>query len=172
NSFIPYDVKQQYGLPTHKERDAIYTYHSSRLIRRAKKVHIIYNTEADVLEGGERSRLISQLLTDPQIQPRPTHSLAAPKISIPPVLPLQLQKGEPMMQALKELALKGFSPTSLTNYLRDPIGFHQNNVLRINEVEEVEETMAANKFGNIIHHCLEQLYRPWIGSALNPRDLI
>ncbi len=172
NSFIPYDVKQQYGLPTHKERDAIYTYHFYRLIRRAKKVHIIYNTEADVLEGGERSRLISQLLTDPQIQPRPTHSLAAPKISIPPVLPLQLQKGEPMMQALKELALKGFSPTSLTNYLRDPIGFHQNNVLRINEVEEVEETMAANKFGNIIHHCLEQLYRPWIGSALNPRDLI
>src|SRR5690606_29002385 len=35
NSFIPYDVKQHYGLPTHKERDAIYTYHFYRLIRRA-----------------------------------------------------------------------------------------------------------------------------------------
>ncbi|HNP33926.1 MAG TPA: PD-(D/E)XK nuclease family protein, partial [Flavobacterium sp.] len=27
NSFIPYDVKRQYGLPTYKEKDAIYTYH-------------------------------------------------------------------------------------------------------------------------------------------------
>ena len=27
NSFIPYDVKLQYGLPTYKEKDAIYTYH-------------------------------------------------------------------------------------------------------------------------------------------------
>ena len=29
NSFIPYDVKKEYGLPTFKEKDAIYTYHLS-----------------------------------------------------------------------------------------------------------------------------------------------
>jgi inactivated superfamily I helicase len=27
NSFIPYDVKRELGLPTFKEKDAIYTYH-------------------------------------------------------------------------------------------------------------------------------------------------
>ncbi|MEX0313652.1 MAG: hypothetical protein AB3N18_05705 [Allomuricauda sp.] len=27
NSFIPFDVKREYGLPTYKEKDAIYTYH-------------------------------------------------------------------------------------------------------------------------------------------------
>src|SRR5690606_6777243 len=100
-----------------------------------------------------------------------THSLATPKIAIPPVLPLQLQKKDSLMQALRELALNGFSPTSLTNYVRNPIGFHQSNILRINEVEEVEEILAANKFGNIIHHCLEQMYRPWIGHTLSPEAL-
>jgi len=66
NSFIPFDLKKALGLPTYKEKDAVYTYHFYRLLQRAKNIHIIYNTEPDVLEGRERSRLISQLLTDPQ----------------------------------------------------------------------------------------------------------
>ena len=54
NSFIPFDVKREYGLPTYKEKDAIYTYHFYRLIQRAKNVYLVYNTEPDVLEGGEK----------------------------------------------------------------------------------------------------------------------
>ena len=64
NSFIPFDLKLKNGLPTYKEKDAVYTYHFYRLLQRAKNVYIIYNTEPDALEGGERSRLITQLLTD------------------------------------------------------------------------------------------------------------
>jgi inactivated superfamily I helicase len=36
NSFIPYDVKRELGLPTFKEKDAIYTYHFYHLLQRAK----------------------------------------------------------------------------------------------------------------------------------------
>ena len=61
NSFIPFDVKIENGLPTYKEKDAVYTYHFYRLLQRAKNAHIIYNTEPDVLSGGERSRFITQL---------------------------------------------------------------------------------------------------------------
>ena len=59
--FIPFDVKIENGLPTYKEKDAVYTYHFYRLLQRAKNAHIIYNTEPDVLSGGERSRFITQL---------------------------------------------------------------------------------------------------------------
>ena len=38
NSFIPFDVKIEYGLPTYREKDAIFSYHFYRLIQRAKKV--------------------------------------------------------------------------------------------------------------------------------------
>ena len=51
NSFIPFDVKLENNLPTYKEKDAVYTYHFYRLLQRAKNVYIIYNTEADVLNG-------------------------------------------------------------------------------------------------------------------------
>ena len=61
NSFIPFDVKIENALPTYKEKDAVYTYHFYRLLQRAKNAHIIYNTEPDVLSGGERSRFITQL---------------------------------------------------------------------------------------------------------------
>ncbi len=43
------------------DEDAVYTYHFYRLIQRAKNVYIIYNTEPDVLNGGEKSRFITQL---------------------------------------------------------------------------------------------------------------
>ena len=36
NSFIPFDVKIENGLPTYKEKDAVYTYHFYRLLQRAK----------------------------------------------------------------------------------------------------------------------------------------
>ena len=171
NSFIPFDVKQQYGLPTHKERDAIYTYHFYRLIQRATEVHILYNTEADVLEGGEKSRLISQLLTDKAFKPHVRHSLMAPKIQIDPSLPMQIPKNFTLIEELKIRAAKGFSPSALTNYVRNPMAFYQQNILGIKEMEEVEEKLEANKFGNIVHRCLEAMYRPLIGRELDPHSL-
>ena len=61
NSFIPFDVKLENGLPTYKEKDAVYTYHFYKLLQRAKNIYILYNTEPDVLNGGEKSRFITQL---------------------------------------------------------------------------------------------------------------
>src|SRR5690625_5930307 len=61
NSFITYDLKRQYGLPLYTEKDAIYTYHFYRLIQRAKKVWLCYNTDDSGIKGGESSRFVLQL---------------------------------------------------------------------------------------------------------------
>lgn len=171
NSFIPFDVKRDYGLPTYKEKDAIYVYHFYRLIQRAKNIYITYNTEPDVLEGGEKSRLITQLLTDENLRSNITHTIASPKISIESKPLIQIEKGYQFMEDLKAFAQKGFSPTSLTNYIRNPIDFYTRNILRINDLEEVEENIAANTFGTIIHDSLEQLYTPLINEALTEENL-
>jgi len=169
NSFIPFDVKRDYGLPTYKEKDAIYVYHFYRLIQRAKNIYITYNTEPDVLEGGEKSRLITQLLTDERLKDNVTHSIATPKISIEARQPIQIQKDEKFMEDLKAFAQNGFSPTSLTNYIKNPIDFYTRNILKINDLDDVEETIAANTFGTIIHDSLEQLYTPIIGETLTDK---
>ncbi|WP_108245718.1 PD-(D/E)XK nuclease family protein [Muricauda brasiliensis] len=171
NSFIPFDVKRDYGLPTYKEKDAIYVYHFYRLIQRAKNVYITYNTEPDVLEGGEKSRLITQLLTDKNLKQHISHTIATPKISIEPKQLIQIEKDGQFMEDLKAFALSGFSPTSLTNYIRNPIDFYTRNLLKINDLEEVEENIAANTFGTIIHDSLEQLYTPLVNQILTETNI-
>ena len=54
----------------------------------------------------------------------------------------------------------GFSPSALTQYIRNPIDFYTKKILRIYENDEVEETVAANTLGTIVHNTLEEFYKP------------
>ena len=61
---------------------------------------------------------------------------------------------------------KVFSPSSLTNYVRNPIDFYYEKILGIKEFEDVEENIAANTLGSVIHNTLEDLYKPFEGKSL------
>lgn len=171
NSFLPFDVRRAYGLPTYKEQDAIYTYHFYRLIQRAKTVYLLYNTEPDVLEGGEKSRLISQLLTEEAIAPYVTHSTASPRITINTRSLRTIPKSAQLLTDLKAVAAQGFSPTSLSRYIQNPLAFYERSVLKLKDVDTVEESIANNTFGTIVHDSLEQLYTPLVGMLLSAEHL-
>ncbi len=171
NSFIPYDLKRAYNLPTYKEKDAIYTYHFYRLIQRAKKVYIIYNTESDGVGGGEKSRFLHQL----EIDKRPQHKLTKYTISsdVPKLTSnsLIIEKDEDVLKSIKELAAHGLSPSALTSYIRNPIDFYYQYILRIRENDQVEETIAANTLGTVIHNTLENFYKPLEQKTLTTEDI-
>ncbi|MFD2551431.1 PD-(D/E)XK nuclease family protein [Bizionia sediminis] len=170
NSFIPFDVKLENQLPTYKEKDAVYTYHFYRLIQRAKRVFILYNTEVDALKGGEKSRFITQLMWE-HIHPVKT-SIALPEIPITKgQQPAVIAKNQDVLEAIKAYAAKGFSPSALTSYIRNPIDFYFQKVLKIKEYNDVEETVAANTLGTVVHNCLEDFYAPLVGQQLTPEHL-
>jgi hypothetical protein len=167
NSFIPYDVKLEKGLPTYKERDAIFTYHFYRLLQRAKNIYLLYNTHSEGIDAGEKSRFITQL----EIEHLPNHNFK--KVfynAIKPdtiYQPIEVIKTQPILDRLEEIAtIKGFSPSSLTNYLRNPIQFYYQRILGVRENEEVEENVAANTLGTIIHEVLEKMYAPFEGKNI------
>ena len=166
NSFIPYDLKKEYNLPTYKEKDAIYTYHFYRLIQRAKKVYLLYNTENEGVGGGEKSRFLLQL----DIDKRPNHKLSHYIVSsdIPTLIrkPLQVEKNEEVIEKLKAIGTHGLSPSALTSYIRNPIDFYYKYVLGVQEMDQVEEIIAANTLGTVIHNTLETFYRPLENSFL------
>ena len=172
NSFIPYDVKKEYGLPTFKEKDAIYTYHFYHLLQRAKNIYLLYNSDSDGLDAGERSRFITQL----EVEKQPNHILTFRNYNanVPEIAhqPLFIPKSEKVMQRLMEIADKGFSPSALTTYIRNPMQFYFQRILRISETDEVEENIAVNTLGTIIHGTLEELYKPFIGRILIENDII
>ena len=167
NSFIPFDVKLELGLPTYKEKDAIYTYHFYHLLQRAKNIYLLYNTENDGLDGGEKSRFITQLEVEKQPNHNLTHEIIQPVVPNIAYEPVLIPKTELVMIRLKEIATgKGFSPSALTTYVRNPIQFYFQRILSIKETEEVEENIALNTLGTIIHQTLEVLYKPVINKVL------
>ncbi|WP_370477276.1 PD-(D/E)XK nuclease family protein [Tamlana flava] len=164
NSFIPFDVKLENNLPTYKEKDAVYTYHFYRLLQRAKNIYILYNTEADVLNGGEKSRFITQMELEGIHQIN--HQIIAPKVPVINASENVIKKTPDLQKQLIQLAYEGFSPSSLTSYFRNPIDFYYQKILRIREHNDVEETVAANTLGTVIHNTLEDFYKPLIGHVL------
>ncbi|MDZ7646010.1 MAG: hypothetical protein U5K54_01870 [Cytophagales bacterium] len=61
-SYIPYNIRKAYGMPTIEHQDAMYAYLFYRVLQRAENVFLFYNSETDVLGQGEMSRYLQQLI--------------------------------------------------------------------------------------------------------------
>jgi len=173
NSFIPFDVKQEVGLPTYHEKDSIFSYHFYHLLQRAKIVYLLYNTETDDFGSGEQSRFITQLEVLQNKLPKHTiiKTIVTPKVNTEEQVLKKIEKTEKILATLKEQAIKGFSPTVLTNYIYNPIAFYKQKVLKIHQLNEIEETIAANTLGTVIHRTLEIFYKPYKGKIVEEKDI-
>ncbi len=168
NSFVPFDVKLAYGLPTYKEKDAIFSYHFFRLISRAKKVYLLYNSVSDDFGQGEKSRFLMQLeLLKPSIK----NISIAPKVTTEKEIPKIIDRNTDIDQTLRKHIARGLSPTAITTFLNNPLTFYKKYVLRINEADEVEETIAANTLGTVIHETLRKLYTPFLNKFVSAMDI-
>ncbi|MBT8275503.1 MAG: PD-(D/E)XK nuclease family protein [Bacteroidia bacterium] len=171
-SFITYDLKKEFELPLFTDKDAIYTYHFYHLLHRAENIWLLYNNSSEGLGAGEKSRYMLQL----DIERHPNHTIekqvVSPPISITDSPALSAAKTPAVMDRLKAIAEKGFSPSALTAYIRNPFDFYLSRVLGINETEEVEETVDYQTLGTIVHNCLETFYEPLVGVKLEISQLV
>ncbi|MAD97689.1 MAG: hypothetical protein CMB99_10225 [Flavobacteriaceae bacterium] len=168
NSFVPFDVKLAYGLPTYKEKDAIFSYHFFRLISRAKKVYLLFNSVSDDFGQGEKSRFLMQLeLLKPSIK----NISIAPKVTTEKVVAKTIDRNPEIYQKLQKHLARGLSSTAITTFLNNPLTFYKKYVLGIHEADEVEETIAANTLGTVIHETLRKLYTPFVNKYLEADDI-
>ena len=63
NSFIPFDVKLEFDLPTYREKDAIFSYHFFRLLQRAKNIFFYTIQKMIVLEVEKKAGLYHNYYT-------------------------------------------------------------------------------------------------------------
>ena len=168
NTFIPYDIRKQMKLNTFTENDSIYAYHFYRLIQRAKNAYFVYDTEADGMGSGEKSRFLAQIKFESNHEVKET--FAAPSFVTKPLKEIIVPKTDETMAKLQNWAEYGISPSSLSTYLRNPLDFYEQRVFNVNEVEEAEEIVSARTLGNIVHGALEDLYTPYIGHILHEND--
>lgn len=164
NSFIPFDIKVDFKLPTYREKDAIFSYHFFRLLQRAKNIYLLYNTENDTFGNGEKSRFISQLEL---IRTDLNHISLHQKVDTQKRELIEVSKDADVLEKLKEFASKGISPSAIGRYLYNPLEFYKERILEIKKTDEVEETIAANTLGNVVHDTLDELYTPYCGKYLS-----
>ena len=162
-SFLPFDVRRAYGMPLPQEREAIMAYHFYRLCQRAKRVFFLVNGESDGMGKGEPSRFLAQMAIELQRYPGirwEDRSVQSEVDSSRLAQPWKMEKSpEVLAQLVHQLGERGLSPSALNTYLKDPAEFYVRFVLGIREEEAVEERMAANIRGNVLHDVHEMLFK-------------
>jgi len=175
NSFIPFDLKYYFGLPTYGDKDAIFAYHFYRLLQRASTIYLLYNTETDALGSGEKSRFLTQLIHELP-KANSTITIEEKLLNIPVDVnfhgnEINVAKTPLVMEQLLQKAEHGFSPSLLNRYINCSLQFYFQAIAGLKEAEEVEETIGADTLGNVIHEVLEALYLPFINKNLSVADV-
>ncbi len=168
-SFISFEVKKQFNMPTYLAKDAIFSYHFYRLIQRAENIYLIYNTKADEFGGGEMSRFLTQLMVDKEQDV--VHKNVVVPVAKTVVKAKEVAKTQQVMEVLTMYFKKGVSPSRITDYMNDPLVFYKKMVLKIRDTDVVEEEVAHNTFGTIVHDALEFLYQPFVNKILVEDDI-
>jgi hypothetical protein len=171
NSFIPNDVRKAHGMKTWAHEDSIYAYTFYRLLQRAEKVRIFYNTINDPFGKGEKSRFLGQLLHE-HAEKYPNSKLGHQIVSVKPVFDpetaISVDKDEEIIRKLKGLT---FSPTGLQTYADCSLKFYFQKLCGLKEQKELLETADAAVMGSVIHQVLSRLYQPLRGKAVTEIDL-
>ncbi|QSS97860.1 PD-(D/E)XK nuclease family protein [Psychroflexus sp. ALD_RP9] len=171
NSYLPFDLKQNYGLPTYTEKDNVYAYHFFRLLQRTKTAHLLFNVEAEGLQKAEQSRFVTQL----EIFRQPKHTIKKYNVSADATMQenklQEVHKTPEMISELNRLFNSGISPSALTTYIRNPIDFYKRYLLGIKDQNEIEEEVSYKTHGTIVHNTLEKLYENHIGKPITVKDI-
>lgn len=163
SSFIPYNLRKGFELPTYEHQDSIFAYHFYRMINRAKRIYLLYDSRTEGLQSGEVSRYYNQIkhLYADSFEIR--EQLAVYKVSSTESVPISIAKTPQIQDKLKRFLEGGESKLSasyINTYLNCPLQFYLSVVEKLKEVEEIAETIEANTFGTIFHSIMEWLYNP------------
>ncbi len=163
DSFIPYTIRKAFGLPTYEEQDAIWAYYFYRLISRAKRVWMVYNSTADGLRSGEPSRYIMQLKYAYRDKVR-LKFFSHDVISSVSAGYREYPNSDPYS--------KPFSASSVQKYLSCQLAFYYRYIKGIDDDDEsVSEDVEGNQLGNIVHRTMEELYAPFVGRRITEPEI-
>ncbi|MDR2955976.1 MAG: PD-(D/E)XK nuclease family protein [Prevotella sp.] len=169
SSFIPYNLRKGFELPAYEHQDSIFAYHFYRMINRAKRIYILYDTRTEGLQTGEVSRYFSQIRHLYSDHFNISEKLATYKVSSSESLDISVTKTPQIMEKLREFLSGGekrLSASSINTYLDCSLQFYFSVVENMAEEDEVSESIEASTFGTIFHAVMEWLYEPLIGKLI------
>lgn len=175
NTFVPYDIRNEMGLSTYKQKESIFAYHFYRLLQRAKNIHILYNTQIGDFGSGEKSRFITQIEQElPKYNPKiiiKSDILVADSSPANLIDEISITKTKEILNELENIAISGFSPSALNVYISCPLKFYFQYIEKIEEAETTAETVDAATLGSVVHFVLFELYKDLKSKVITTADI-
>lgn len=163
SSFIPYNLRKAFGMTTIEHKIAVYAYYFYRLLQRAERITLMYNTSSDGLNRGEWSRFMLQFLIE---WPHPiTRQFLKAGQSPQGTSPITVEKTPDVMRRMQSLfdvranPKAKFSPSALNYYLDCPLKFYYRYVAGLSAPDEVSAEIDSATFGSIFHYAAEHIYK-------------
>ncbi len=160
HSFIPYHLRKGHGMPTFEERDAMYAYYFYNLIQRAENVVLVYNSVNDGSNSAEMSRYLFQLQYESADKPELSSLTFDFKGNEQQAISID---ATPYHQELlfSKYSEKNFSPSAINTYLDCKLKFYFKYIAGLKEQDELKEEIDPVLFGNLFHHAVELVYKPF-----------
>lgn len=166
-SFIPDSLRQSYGMATTDFQESIYAYYFYRLISRAKRVTIYYDSRNGPTYTSEMSRYITQLLyLHPECHI--THTLGSYEIIPSVATPISIPRTPDIKEKLLSYCTPGGRPlsaSSINDYINCPLQFYLKNLCGLNTDNETPDYMDSATYGSIVHTVAQRIYLDLRGNA-------
>ena len=170
-SFIPYNLKAAYGMPTPEHHEGVYAYYFYRLIQRAERVDMLYCSHSDEKSTGEKSRYIHQLNYE---SPYPIRRINfGVDVAAATTKSITVEKTgrtrEKLLEYIQEDNPRLMSPAALAPYITCPLKFYFASIAKLKTTDELSEEVDNPMFGNILHNAMQILYED-IENEANPAE--
>ena len=182
SSFIPYTLREAYGMTTFDRQSSLQAYGFYRLIQRAEHITLIYSNAENEMSKGEMSRYMTQMLVEQDLifneSTRIHYNSLESKVLSYPQQVFEVKKTDEMIQKLKDKLSRQpdgkrrfLSPSALNSYINCPFKFYLEKIAGMKVDDELDEEVGNDVFGTIFHYCMENIYKPLIGRVLKSSDL-
>ena len=174
SSFIPFSLREAFGLPSLNHQESIYAYHFYRLLQRAENVTFTYNSNSEGLRSGEMSRFLIQMKYDPVL--KPDFIDLNFEIKSHGSISETLERSEEHWSQLNSQYIDGnksriLSPSAINTWFNCRMKFYYQYINRLKEPEKVTSDIDPAMLGNILHEIMRSLYHDFKGKAIT-KDLL
>ena len=170
SSFIPFSLREAFGLPSINHQESIYAYHFYRLLQRAEDVTFLYNSNSEGLRSGEMSRFLIQMKYDSVLK---TEFLDLSfEIKSHGSIGQKIERREEHIKLLNSRFLdknniRILSPSAINTWLSCRMKFYYRYVNGLREPDAVALDIDPAMLGEILHDVMKKIYSDFIGSTVS-----
>ena len=174
SSFIPFSLREAFGLPSINHRESVYAYHFYRLLHRAENVTFVFNSNPEGLRSGEMSRFLQQMKYDPVMKPEYLNLgfVIRNRASVGEVIERTREHQDKLLlKFTNSESRRILSPSAINTWLNCRMKFYYRYVCGLKEPECITGEIDPAMLGTLLHDVMKKLYQDFRGKSTGTGEI-